>query len=200
MFPLVRQVQIATDSANGGAARLAGAEVPVYESNESSFAELVARIRKTASRTSQRDSTAACTMGHAAEPGAITSKCPAPSITIISTLSPLFRARTSYSFPSAGGTSRSNAPVIRIYGTPSGSNSEGDPSWFRCGTSLGSPPRSLGIGGIGIPPHTSFWCAAERLCRFAGLWFSDDPPQSPRREMCRATLLLHCRGRFPVLS
>jgi len=47
MFPLVRQVQIATDTANGGAARLAGIDVPVYESTETSFAELVARIRKT---------------------------------------------------------------------------------------------------------------------------------------------------------
>jgi hypothetical protein len=47
MFPLLRQVQIASDSASGGAARLAGAEVPVYENNETSFAELVARIRTT---------------------------------------------------------------------------------------------------------------------------------------------------------
>jgi len=47
MFPLVRQVQIATDTANGGTARLAGIDVPVYESTETSFAELVARIRKT---------------------------------------------------------------------------------------------------------------------------------------------------------
>src|SRR5689334_4713697 len=49
MFPLSKQVQIATDSANGGAARLAGVEVPAYENNESSFADLVARIRKTVS-------------------------------------------------------------------------------------------------------------------------------------------------------
>lgn len=47
MFPLVRQVQIATDGAKGGAARLAGVEVPAYEDNESTFAQLVARIRKT---------------------------------------------------------------------------------------------------------------------------------------------------------
>lgn len=46
MFPLVRQVQIATDMAKGGASRLAGAEVPKYEDNESSFAELIARINK----------------------------------------------------------------------------------------------------------------------------------------------------------
>ena len=47
MFPLSRQVQIATDMVKGCAARLAGVEVPSYEDNESSFAELQARIAKT---------------------------------------------------------------------------------------------------------------------------------------------------------
>jgi hypothetical protein len=47
MFPMSRQVQLATDSASGGAARLAGVEVPVYENTEASFADLLARIRKT---------------------------------------------------------------------------------------------------------------------------------------------------------
>jgi hypothetical protein len=47
MFPLIRQVQIATDMAKGGASRLAGAEVPKYEDNEASLAELIARINKT---------------------------------------------------------------------------------------------------------------------------------------------------------
>ena len=47
MFPLTRQVQIASDGAKGCAARLAGVEPPSYEDNESSFAELEARIRKT---------------------------------------------------------------------------------------------------------------------------------------------------------
>lgn len=47
MFPLARQVQIATDGAKGGAARLAGLESPKYEDNESSFPELLARIEKT---------------------------------------------------------------------------------------------------------------------------------------------------------
>jgi uncharacterized protein len=47
MFPLVRQVQVAADSAKGGAARLAGLEPPSYEDVESSFAQLVARLRKT---------------------------------------------------------------------------------------------------------------------------------------------------------
>ncbi|MEJ2553904.1 MAG: DUF1993 domain-containing protein [Gammaproteobacteria bacterium] len=47
MYPLVRQVQIATDNAKGSVARLAGEEPPKYEDNETSFAELIARIRKT---------------------------------------------------------------------------------------------------------------------------------------------------------
>jgi len=46
MFPFTRQVQLAADTANSGVARLAGAEVPVYDNNESSFAELATRIRK----------------------------------------------------------------------------------------------------------------------------------------------------------
>jgi hypothetical protein len=49
MFPLVRQIQIATEAARGGAARLAGVEVPAQEDNETTFPELVARIRKTVS-------------------------------------------------------------------------------------------------------------------------------------------------------
>jgi uncharacterized protein len=47
MFPLSKQVQIASDAAKGGAARLAGMEPPAFEDNETSFPELVARIRKT---------------------------------------------------------------------------------------------------------------------------------------------------------
>jgi hypothetical protein len=47
MYPLTRQVQIATDMAKGGAARLAGLEVPKYDDNETTFAELQARIAKT---------------------------------------------------------------------------------------------------------------------------------------------------------
>lgn len=49
MFPLARQVQIATDTARAGAARLAAVEVPAQEDNETTFAELVARVRKTIS-------------------------------------------------------------------------------------------------------------------------------------------------------
>ncbi|MDW7664132.1 MAG: DUF1993 family protein [Nitrosomonadaceae bacterium] len=47
MFPLSRQVQIATDIVKGCAARLAGIEVPRYEDNEISFSELQNRIIKT---------------------------------------------------------------------------------------------------------------------------------------------------------
>ena len=47
MFPLVRQVQIASDSAKGGAARLAGVESPSFEDNEKTLAELIVRTKKT---------------------------------------------------------------------------------------------------------------------------------------------------------
>jgi hypothetical protein len=47
MFPLSRQVQIATDIARGGVARLAGQEMPAMADEEKSFDELKARIAKT---------------------------------------------------------------------------------------------------------------------------------------------------------
>ena len=47
MFPLTRQVQIATDFAKGTAARLAGVDVPKYADDETSFAALRQRIAKT---------------------------------------------------------------------------------------------------------------------------------------------------------
>ncbi len=40
-------MQIATDHAKGAPSRLAGREIPRYEDNEASFAELQARIAKT---------------------------------------------------------------------------------------------------------------------------------------------------------
>ena len=49
MFPLIRQVQIATDFAKSVSARLAGVDVPVYDDNEQSFTELQGRIGKTLS-------------------------------------------------------------------------------------------------------------------------------------------------------
>ena len=44
MLPLVRQVQIATDMATRGASRLAGVEPRSVEDNETTFAQLHARI------------------------------------------------------------------------------------------------------------------------------------------------------------
>jgi uncharacterized protein len=47
MFPLIKQVQLTTDFAKSGTARLAGLEVPKFEDNEQTLAELQARIKKT---------------------------------------------------------------------------------------------------------------------------------------------------------
>jgi uncharacterized protein len=47
MFPLARQVQIATDLAKGCCARLAGVEVPKYADDETTFANFRARIART---------------------------------------------------------------------------------------------------------------------------------------------------------
>lgn len=47
MHPLPNQVQLASDQAKGCASRLAGREVPRYEDNEATFADLHARIAKT---------------------------------------------------------------------------------------------------------------------------------------------------------
>ena len=47
MLNFARQIQIASDTAKGVVARLAGVESPVYEDNEQSFAELKARSAKT---------------------------------------------------------------------------------------------------------------------------------------------------------
>lgn len=47
MLPMTSQVQIACDIAKGAVARLAGKEIPVYEDNEQTLADLKARIAKT---------------------------------------------------------------------------------------------------------------------------------------------------------
>jgi uncharacterized protein len=47
MFDLTRQVQVSTDQARRGSARLAEAEAPSYEDNETTVAELKARLAKT---------------------------------------------------------------------------------------------------------------------------------------------------------
>jgi len=47
MLPMTKQVQIACDTAKGAAARLAGVDIPVFEDDEKTIAELKARITKT---------------------------------------------------------------------------------------------------------------------------------------------------------
>jgi hypothetical protein len=47
MLPFLRQIQIASDSAKAAMGRLTGAELPKWEDNEASFADLRARVAKT---------------------------------------------------------------------------------------------------------------------------------------------------------
>ena len=47
MFPMLRQIRIATDAAMSGVARLAGMEPPKVENTETTFPELIGRVRKT---------------------------------------------------------------------------------------------------------------------------------------------------------
>jgi hypothetical protein len=47
MLPFNRQVQIASDAAKGAAARLSNTEPPKFEDNETTMAELIARVTKT---------------------------------------------------------------------------------------------------------------------------------------------------------
>ena len=47
MLPLIKQVQIASDTAKGAGARLANIENPKYEDNEQTFSDLYARLDKT---------------------------------------------------------------------------------------------------------------------------------------------------------
>ena len=47
MFPLAKQVQIASDVAKIGTARIAGVEPPKWEDTETTFPELVERAKKT---------------------------------------------------------------------------------------------------------------------------------------------------------
>ena len=47
MFALARQVQIATDQVKGGAARLAGVDIPAFADDETTIEQLKARIAKT---------------------------------------------------------------------------------------------------------------------------------------------------------
>ena len=47
MFPLSRQIQIASDMVKNGAGRLAGIELPSFPDTETTYDELQARIEKT---------------------------------------------------------------------------------------------------------------------------------------------------------
>ncbi|MBB5214294.1 DUF1993 domain-containing protein [Parapusillimonas granuli] len=47
MYPLIKQVQVASDFARGISARLAGVEVPAYEGAEKTFADLDALLART---------------------------------------------------------------------------------------------------------------------------------------------------------
>lgn len=47
MLPFAKQIQIACDAAKFGVSRLAGAEVPKFEDDESTLEELRERVRKT---------------------------------------------------------------------------------------------------------------------------------------------------------
>jgi len=47
MLPFTKQIQIASDAAKFGVARLAGVEAPKFEDDETTLAELRERIRKT---------------------------------------------------------------------------------------------------------------------------------------------------------
>jgi hypothetical protein len=46
MFTFARQIRIATDMAKGAGARLAGIDIPKFEDNETTLAELKARLHK----------------------------------------------------------------------------------------------------------------------------------------------------------
>jgi uncharacterized protein len=56
MFALVRQVQVASDQAKNGAARLAGVDAPRYEDNETTIGQLKARLAKTVAYLKTLDS------------------------------------------------------------------------------------------------------------------------------------------------
>ena len=58
MFPLLRQVQIATDFAKGCSARLAGEAVPEWDDVETDFASLIARVDRAIAYVEGLDSAA----------------------------------------------------------------------------------------------------------------------------------------------
>ncbi|MEJ0005898.1 MAG: DUF1993 domain-containing protein [Steroidobacteraceae bacterium] len=56
MYSLIKQVQLATDFAKSGTARLAGIEPPKFEDTEETFAQLQDRIKKTVDFCLERQS------------------------------------------------------------------------------------------------------------------------------------------------
>jgi len=58
MFPLTRQIQIATDQVKNGMSRLAGIEPPRFEDNETTIEELKARLAKTLAHLKSLDAKA----------------------------------------------------------------------------------------------------------------------------------------------
>lgn len=76
MLPLKNQIYLATDSAKGCAARLAGSEIPSYPDVETTFADLKARLAKTIAflEAADRDSIAG------AEGKTVTLKTPSRAI------------------------------------------------------------------------------------------------------------------------
>jgi hypothetical protein len=58
MYPLARQVQIASDAAKGCAARLAGVDVPSFADDETTLEQLKARIARTVDFLKSVDSAA----------------------------------------------------------------------------------------------------------------------------------------------
>lgn len=57
MFAFIRQVQSACDQAKNGSARLAGIDPPTFEDNETTIADLKARIAKTVAFVKTLDAT-----------------------------------------------------------------------------------------------------------------------------------------------
>ena len=89
------------------------------------------------------ESTADLTAGQAEDCGAISSKWPAPSITVNRTSPPPRLAAASYSRPISTGTISSAAPCKSLTGTRAGSSSTGEASLYLSGTSSNDPPSSF---------------------------------------------------------
>ncbi len=58
MFPLTRQIQIATDQVTRGAARMSGVDLPSFPDVETTFAQLIERVQKANAYVQAADSAA----------------------------------------------------------------------------------------------------------------------------------------------